>query len=472
MEFRNHTPFPALAFEGIDQHDQRFYVIALRQTLDLTQDGPIYADDQQPLREEDAYFGEVGHSGVREESDLCHFKPKCDIIVNGTARAPGGRPASRFHVRLVVRKPDGRPIAIPEPPQGLNPLMSASPEAIKQWERECAAMLSRGAPGQTLIDKTLVVTGERFLRKSSFATSWMARACRWMTLGGVRPVPWTLSAPSPCLEVPLRAELAFGGECLVSAGSPAAARVPADRRLANKSDETSQVAHTAFGANPIGVGWSEDWYLKAAGITHLPAPRIESPDAPFDLAVFARAVSGKALPERQEVAGFGIRVKGHPDRAPLIGTVDEEFIASGRCLPQDFDFAIWNAAPPDQQIEYPSGGEIVELINLFPADAPGASIDAHGNTVVRFALPSHLAFARVRLEDGACFRLPMHVDTVLIDTDRRQLSMIWRRIVGKVQDAPVRVLEAGVLSVEQRRERDRLFAEWDTRTRKMEMRDA
>lgn len=472
MDFRNHTPFPALAFEGVDQHDQRFYVVVMRQTLDLTDEGPIYADDQRPLREEDVYFGEVGRSAVLEESDLCHFKPKCDVIVNGTAHAPGGRAASRFRVRLVVRMPDGRPLAMPESPQGLNPLMSASPEAIKEWKRECAALLGRSEPGQTLIDKTLVVTGERFLRKSSFATSWMARVRRWVTLGLMRPVPWTLSAPSPGQTVALRAELAFGGECRVLADSPAAACVPPSLRLASASGEASAVAHTAFAANPTGVGWSEDWYLSAARIGHLPAPRIESPETPFDLTVFARAVSGKALPEWQDVAGFGIRPKGHPDRAPFVGTIDEAFIASSRCLPQDFDFAIWNAAPPDQQIEYPSGGEVVELTNLFPLDAPGVSVDQLGNTVMKFALPSHLAFVRVRLEDGACFRLPMLLDTVLVDTDCRQLSMVWRRIVGKVREAPIRVLEAGVLSVDQRRERDRLIAQLDMQARKMEMRDA
>jgi hypothetical protein len=472
MEFRNHTPFPALAFEGIDQHHQPFHVVVLRQTLDLTDDGPVYADEQRPLCEEDAYFGDVGRSGVREESDLCHFKPKCDVIVHGTAHAPGGRATPRFNVRLHVRKPEGPTLALPEPPQGLNPLMSAAPEAVKRWERECEALLRRGEPGQTLIDKSLVVTGKRFLRKSSFATSWMARVCRWLTLGLVHPVPWTMSAPDPALSVALRPELAFGGECLVLADSPVARHVPERYRLPGANGDVTVSAHTAFGANPIGVGWSEHWYLKAAGVTRLPAPQIELSDAPFDLSVFERAASGEALPKQQQVAGFGVRHKGHPDRASLVGTIDEAFIASDRCLPEDFDFAVWNAAYPDQQIEYPSGGEIVELTNLFPPDAPGVHVDSRGDTVMRFALPKHLAFARVRLESGAYFRLPMHLDTVSIDTDRRQLSMVWRRIIGKTAEAPVRVLEAGVLSEDQRRERERLFAELDRQAAGMEARDA
>ncbi|WP_080497769.1 DUF2169 family type VI secretion system accessory protein [Burkholderia ubonensis] len=470
MEFINYTPFPALAFEGIDQHDQQFHVVVLRQTLDLTADGPVYADEQLPLCEEDAYFGEIGRSGVREESDLCQFKPKCDVIVNGTAHAPGGRATAHFRVRLIVRKADGSPLQLPEPPQGLNPLMAASPEALEQWARDCAALRGRNQPGQTLIDKTLVITGERFLQKSSFATSWGARVCRWLTLGLLRPVPWTLSAPAPCLKVPLRPELAFGGEFRVSADSPAAGRVPAKHRLSGSNADDGLVAHAAFAANPVGAGWSENWYLDAADVTRMPAPQIEWEDAPFDLAVFGQALSGGALPEQQQLAAFGVRPKGHPDRAALVGTIEEAFIVSDRWLPEDFDFAIWNAAPPDQQIEYPGGGEVIELMNLFPPDAPGVSVDQQGNTTMQFALPEHLVFVRVRLESGAYFRLPMWLDTMSIDTDRRQLSMVWRRIVGKTSDAPIRMLEAGVQSVEQRRERDRLFAEFDEQAREMEAR--
>jgi hypothetical protein len=470
MEFVNHTPFPALAFEGIDQHDQRFHVVVLRQTLDLTEDGPLYADEQSPLCEEDAFFDVPGRSGVREESDLCQFKPKCDVIVNGTAHAPGGRATARFRVRLVVRKPDGPPLPLPKRPYGLNPLMPASTEAMRQWEQECAAVLGRNQSGKTLVDKTLVVTGARFLQRSSFVTSWVARVCRWLTLGSVRPVPWALSAPLPCARVPLRPELAFGGECRVSADSPAARRVPDKHRLSDGVE--SLVAHSAFSANPVGTGWSESWYLNAADVARMPAPQIEWPNAPFDVALFGQAVSGEALPKHQQIASFGIRPKGHPDRASLVGTIDDQFVTSERWLPKDFDFAVWNAAPPDQQIEYPNGGELFELTNLFPPDAAGAIVDDDGNSVMRFALPEHSAFVRVRLESGVYFRLPMWLDTVLIDTDRRQLSLVWRRVIGKDREAQVRVLEAGILSVDQRRERDRLFAEFEAQASRMEMRHA
>ncbi|MET3120406.1 hypothetical protein AAKU64_004658, partial [Undibacterium sp. GrIS 1.8] len=85
MEFRNHTPFPAQAFEGLDQHEQVFHVIGLRQTLSFASGTLEYADEQAPLCEVDAFFGEMNQSSVRQESDFCQYKPKCDVIVNATA---------------------------------------------------------------------------------------------------------------------------------------------------------------------------------------------------------------------------------------------------------------------------------------------------------------------------------------------------------------------------------------------------
>ncbi|MBN3854824.1 DUF2169 domain-containing protein [Paraburkholderia sp. Ac-20340] len=472
MEFVNHTPFPALAFEGVDQHDQQFHVVVLRQTFDLTEDGPLYADEQSPLSVEDTWFGEPGRSGVREESDLCQFKPKCDVIVNGAAYSPASRAMGRFRVGLVVRAPDAPERALPASPQGLNPLLPPSPAAMAQWEQECAAVRGVTQSGVTLIDKVLDVTGERVLVRSAFATSWLARICRGLTLGLMRPVPWSLSRPVPCRSIPLRPELAFGGECRVSAGSPVAARVPQRHRFPDAQGDMGPVAHTAFPENPIGAGWSEGWYLDAAQIKTLKAPQFEWPDAPFDLSVFEQAISGRPLPKQQRVACLGVRAKGHPERAKLVGTIDESFVASSRWLPDDFDFSVWNAAPPDQQIAYPQGAEVFELTNLFPADATGVTLDDQGNSMMRFALPEHLAFVRVRLESGAWFRLPMNIDTVSIDTERRQLCLVWRRIVAKTREAPIRVLEAGILSAAQRRERERLFTEFDAQARRMEARYA
>jgi hypothetical protein len=35
MEFRNRTPFPAMAFDCLDQRDQRFHTLVMRLTFEL-----------------------------------------------------------------------------------------------------------------------------------------------------------------------------------------------------------------------------------------------------------------------------------------------------------------------------------------------------------------------------------------------------------------------------------------------------
>jgi hypothetical protein len=130
MEFRNHTPFPALAFEGIDPSGQQFHVVVMRQTFTWCDNGvAYYADEQEPVYEEDTYFGAIATSAVRQESDLCHYKPRCDIIVNATAYAPQGLRQRRFSVGLRVFRPD-EPVRLPEPPRGLNPFLAPSQDAL------------------------------------------------------------------------------------------------------------------------------------------------------------------------------------------------------------------------------------------------------------------------------------------------------------------------------------------------------
>jgi len=444
MEFRNLTAFPALAFEGIDQRSQPFHTVVLRQTLDLTSNGPIFADEQAPLCAEDAYFGDVGRSGVRQESDLCHFKPKCDVIVNGSTHAPRGEPAQRFAVRLRMYQPGG-PAPMPPPPQGLNPLMSAAPEAMRAWRETCARLRGQEHPRDMLIDKTLVVTGPRkFCQRAPFARV-LARICTWLTLGLLRPERWWLTPPQPCRSVPLTPERAFGGECRIFRDDPAAERVPKRYRLDADGGTGALVASTVFAANPFGVGWVEGWFLQATGTTCVPAPQIEYPDRHVDIDLFRRIVAGEVSAiTRRDSAGFGVRPKTHPERARRTGTADEAFATGDRWLPDDFDFAIWNAAPPDQQIAFPTGGEIVELTNVCLPDAPGAVVDASGNTVLRFALRRDLPFVLARFEDGSIGELPTRLDTVLVDTDRQQLSCVWRATLPKRPS--VRVLEARMIN--------------------------
>ena len=133
MNFINHTPFPAQAFEGIDQHGRAFHVVVLRQTLSFADGKLVYADVQAPLC--DADTAHADGAGTRQESDLCHFKPRCDIIANATAYAPPGKPCTHCVARLTVRRPD-TPAPLPRRPQGLNQFVDAAPEFMARWRQQ------------------------------------------------------------------------------------------------------------------------------------------------------------------------------------------------------------------------------------------------------------------------------------------------------------------------------------------------
>lgn len=215
MQFTNHTPFPALAFAGVDQHQHAFHVVALRQTFTWNDEGAlIFADEQAPLCDADTYFGEDLAGAVRQESDLCHYKPRCDVIINATGyppQQPTGVAPRRFDVRAVIKRPD-EAVAPPAAPEGLNPFMRASQEELQQWREPLAQTAGRRIAGEALVDKTLTVTGERAFVKRTGLIRFCTAALRLGTLGLVRVSPWRLTMPKPAAPVPVRLDRAFGGE--------------------------------------------------------------------------------------------------------------------------------------------------------------------------------------------------------------------------------------------------------------------
>ncbi|MCO8325622.1 DUF2169 domain-containing protein (plasmid) [Burkholderia cenocepacia] len=448
MEFINHTPFPALAFAGVDAREQEFHVVVLRQTLTWNDSRDLFfSDAQQPLCEADEFFGLDMQGSVRQESDLCQYKPRCDVIVNATAyppRGPDGRAQKKFDVRLVVSRP-GSPVPLPLEPHGLNPLMPASPEAISAWKAEVERVKKAPPQGERLIDKTLVVTGERHFVRRTGLRRLVAALLKIGSLGIFRLPAWQLTSPQPARNIQVNLENAFGGQCRIETSNKAADRVPKKQRLtpdeadAHPDAPHAPVAHDAFSANVSGQGFVRDWYLDATGLNAVAAPQIEYSTRPVTVADFDSARRGKLDESTPIVAGFGVRPKGHPERAKLVGTIDRAFIESDAPLPADFDFAVWNAAWPDQQVDALRGDEQIELVNLCTQTTPRATSDPSGNVTLSLKLPGHLPFALVRFENGSIGELEARLDTVLIDPERREVACVWRATLAK--QPGVRVLE-------------------------------
>jgi hypothetical protein len=450
MDLVNHTGFHVQDFAGIDQHDQQFHVVALRQTLEWGDDVQLrYAVHQEPLCESDTYWGLAHASSVRQESDYCHYKPRCDVIVNATAFAPSGTAAPSFTVRLQVRMPDKAPI-LPARPQGLNQFMSPSPEALRQWLESLPAGPVRG---DILIDKELRVCGPREFRRRSALVRCLASLGKLATFGVMRASTWRLTQPAPVVSVPLRPEFGFGGECRVYASDLAAQRVPLAHRLSEAQtnafalvDEPfgrTTIASSLFNANPLGRGFAQPWFLKATRAKKIPAHQIERPAAPVTAADFQSCLEDKVGDEFavRLSGGFGVRLKSHPQRRRLAGTIDDAFVASERWLPDDFDFAVWNVAEPDQQTHFLQGGEVIELTNVCPAEAQGTARDAAGNTTLTLKLPENECYLLIRLDSGEMFASPMAIDTVIVEPDERRLSLVWRAILAKADDIPVRAVD-------------------------------
>lgn len=455
MALLNHTPFPALAFQGVDQARQAFHVVVLRQTLTWDAAGRVkFADGQAPLCEADEAFDRSNAYDVRQESDLCPYKPKADVIVNATAWPParvGGKAPTRFEVRLKVQRPS-MPGPLPRKPQSLNPYMPVDPVELAAWNKAVQRAKMQPVPGAVLIDKTLHVTGPRSFTKLNLARALTGSMLKISSLGFVpMPVDWRLTAPATAQPLALRLDQCFGGECRMEADSPMSRKVPKKHRLdqeaaSNYPDgEAPPLAHAACPANPAGVGFVADWYLSATQLRKVPAPRIEDPRHRIDHRDFNKARNGQLKPERaaELVVGMGVRPKGHPERARLCGTVDQEFAKSDAPLPDDFNFAVWNAAWPDQQASELQGDETLELTNLCAPGAEGARCDAQGNTTLRLTLPGHLPFVLVRFENGAIGELPARLDTVLIEPELKQITCVWRAVCA-AQPA-VRTLEARML---------------------------
>ncbi len=412
MEFRNLTPFPALAFDSIDQRDILFHTLVMRLTYELQSDGTLsLAEDQAPLVMADQYYGELNQSSVKQESDLAPYKPHTDVILIAHAHAPSRTPSPRFMVGLKIT---GKPM-----PKAMSP------------ERMVQAV--------EILDKQLIVCGPREWRRNS----GLRRAAVLFL-----KAQWQLNAPTPISELPLRYEYAYGGENKILANDKAAPRVKRENRLppSSNSDAASSgaVAHTVWRLNPVGRGFAEPWYAAAKKLELVPAPQIVAPGEP--LTTFGKAITP---------CGFGVITRAWTPRLELAGTYDERWLQQRHpYLPFDFNFAYWNSAPPDQQIvPHLDGNETIILTNLVPPATYGSVRAADGNYRQTLTLPGHLPFVLVRFEEGEIGELAAKLDTLIIDLapdpaqpDKKPtVTCAWRATVGA--EPAVRVLEARMLAL-------------------------
>lgn len=189
------------------------------------------------------------------------------------------------------------------------------------------------------------------------------------SLAGLAP-----SRPRPFVSMPLIYERAYGG---VDAGSGATYR-----------------------RNPIGRGY----YLERKSALGQPLPNLEDPGSLL-----------RNWRDEGDPACFAALASAWSPRLECAGTADERWQRERAPLwPLDFRPDYFNAAPPQQRV--PSrlrGGERVCLENLG------------GAARLEFELPRVIFDMRARLRDGQ-LAMPVELDRVIIEADRREVMMVWR----------------------------------------------
>ncbi|HEC16854.1 MAG TPA: DUF2169 domain-containing protein [Sedimenticola sp.] len=317
MELINATGMQAGYTMGIQPDGRELLVVAVKGTFLIPGAGEKarLAGEQRPLVEADEFTGEPGFSAPLYEVDYAPRKARCDVLLNGSAYAPGGRPASRVVVGLKVGS----------------------------------------------IRKSFAVVGKRF---------WQA--------GSVAIGP---GAPGLFSVMPISYDNAFGG-CDDFHPDPG--------------------RHSAYMPNPVGRGYHAQ--LGQSLVHDTPMPNTEELDAPVKMPNLA-----------YRPMAFGPVGRGWEPRIRHAGTYDDDWLDNVfPFLPADFSEAYYQAAPPDQQMAYPRGGEEVILVNLTP----------EGRTA--FQLPSievPIVFFRKK---GEQHHTQAVIDTIVIEPDNGLFTMTWR----------------------------------------------
>src|SRR5262249_55414021 len=101
IQVDNRSPFAAEVFTLLDHHGPEIQVFVMAAAFKQNGGGcfePV--TPQPPVCVADEYYGDPALSSIRYEAEVAPAKPLVDVIVNGCAYAPRGRPASSVVVEL------------------------------------------------------------------------------------------------------------------------------------------------------------------------------------------------------------------------------------------------------------------------------------------------------------------------------------------------------------------------------------
>lgn len=188
-----------------------------------------------------------------------------------------------------------------------------------------------------------------------------------------------ITAPAPFTTMALVYEKAYGGEHLI--------------------DGEIDVAETR---NPIGKGFAGARTMNE--MNGMPLPNLEDP---------RRLICD--FRNQPPPACFGFIAPHWQPRASFAGTYDDVWATTrAPFAPTDFDKRFFSMAHPD--LIYPGfleGGEPVVITNMHPSGP------------IQFNLPQVNLVVRIGV-DGYTESPPFHLETVILEPNRLQASLVWR----------------------------------------------
>jgi hypothetical protein len=104
MELLNATKMTAGYTMGLRPDGRELLAVAVKGTFTIPKENrqPELAEQQVDLVMADEFTDKPGFSAPKYESDFAPTKPRCDVLLNGSAYAPAGRPVTRIDVGLRV----------------------------------------------------------------------------------------------------------------------------------------------------------------------------------------------------------------------------------------------------------------------------------------------------------------------------------------------------------------------------------
>lgn len=166
-------------------------------------------------------------------------------------------------------------------------------------------------------------------------------------------------------------------------------------------------AHEIERRNPVGTGFS----ARRGGAKGAELPRIEYRDDTMT-----------RWGQRPRPAGLGPVPPGWQPRRAAIEQLDQNAAANGRCpYPEPLPQGLYNVAPTDQQLDAPlRGGEHVYLEGIGVASGGPVTLS------VPTAAPAACVATETETE-----RLPLALDTLIVDADSATLDCVWRGSVAE-----------------------------------------